>query len=160
MRTRFGQMLLTFVATVGIITGVVVVARTVAEAKDRGSAVGSWEVQAIGAPYPPHLFTFSADGNMFTTNPTNVQEDPAAPHGGTNDSVGMGTWRMSDGYVFGTFYQLNALADNHQPTDTLEVRFRIQIHGDTLTGDWFIAAFDARGTFTGTRLALKKWTPA
>src|SRR5262245_7554399 len=120
---------------------------------------GSWEVQAIGAPYQPHLFTFSSDGNMFTTNPTNVQENPSAPHGGTNDSVGMGTWHKEGQYIFGTFYQLNAFADNHQPTDTLEVRFRVKVNGDTFTGDWVIVAFDARGTFTATRLALKRWTP-
>lgn len=130
-----------------------------AQASSQNDIVGSWEVQAIGAPYQPHLFTFSADGNMFTTNPTNVQENPVAPHGGTNDSVGMGTWHKDGKYVFGTFYQLNAFADNHQPTDTLEVRFRVQVDGDTFTGDWVIVAFDARGTFTAERLQLKRWTP-
>ena len=96
---------------------------------------------------------------MFTTNPTNVQEDAAAPHGGTNDSVGMGTWRRDGAYVFGTFYQLNAFADDHSPADVLEVRFRIRVNGDTLSGDWQIVAFDARGTFTGARLAFRRWTP-
>ena len=120
-------------------------------------AVGAWQVAAIGAPYVPHLFTFNSDGTMLTTNPTNVQENPSAPHGGTNDSVGMGAWeRTSKDNIKGTFYQLNAFADNHQPTDSLEVRFRIQIlDSETLTGDWKIVAFDATGRFAGTRLRVK-----
>jgi hypothetical protein len=146
--------ILGLVISVGAIAGLVVM--TSAQAGSRNDIVGSWSVQAINAPYPPHLFTFSADGNMFTTNPTNVQEDPAKPHGGTNDSVGMGTWRKEGKFIFGTFYQLNAFADDHTATDTLEVRFRIQVNGDKFTGDWLIAAFDARGTFTADRLQLKK----
>jgi hypothetical protein len=151
-----------FIITIGILAVSFafggIIALTPAEAGGQNDIVGSWEVQAIGAPYQPHLFTFSKDGNMFTTNPTNVQENLSAPHGGTNDSVGMGTWRQDGKFVYGTFYQLNAFADNHQPTDTLEVRFRVQVNGDKFTGDWFIAAFDARGTFTADRLQFKRWT--
>jgi hypothetical protein len=118
-------------------------------------AVGAWHVDAIGAPYAPHLFTFAGDGTMFTTNPTNVQESPTAPHGGTNDSVGMGAWeRVNRNKIRGTFYQLNAFADNHQPTDDLEVRFRIEINDDLLSGVWKIVAFDATGTFLGRRLKV------
>jgi hypothetical protein len=92
--------------------------------------VGVWEVTAV-APYAPHLFTFHEDGTMTTTNPTNVQERPSAPHGGTNDSLGMGVWKVqkqgSHRYIIGTFKQLNAFADNHQPTDTLSVSFKVQL---------------------------------
>jgi hypothetical protein len=151
-----------YLATVAILaTGFLfggMVALTPAEAKEIKSqdvAVGAWEVQAVGAPYKPHLLTFEADGTMFTTNPTNVQEATS----NTNDSVGMGTWHRDGQYIYGTFYQLNAFADTHRPADSLEVRFRIRVSGDQLTGDWFIAAFDARGTFEeGHRLAFKKWT--
>src|SRR5258706_13835984 len=99
--------------------------------------VGVWEVDA-DAPYRPHLFTFHEDGTMTTTNPTNVQENAAAPHGGTNDSLGMGVWKVtkqdSQTFVVGTFEQLNACADNHQPTDKLSVSFKVQV---TDNGDGF-----------------------
>jgi hypothetical protein len=72
----------------------------------------------------------------------------------------MGAWRHDGRSIVGTFYELNAFADNHQPTDTLEVRFKITVSGDHLTGDWLIVAFDARGTFNGTRLVVKPWIPA
>jgi len=97
------------------------------------SIVGAWEVDAA-APYRPHLFTFHADGTMTSTNPTNVQESPDRPHGGTNDSLGMGSWRLEKQgearYVVGTFWELNALADSHQPTDTLKVSFKVQLTND------------------------------
>ncbi|HSW99173.1 MAG TPA: hypothetical protein VLF71_05025 [Candidatus Saccharimonadales bacterium] len=106
---------------------------------DASSIVGVWEVAAV-APYAPHLFTFHDDGTMASTNPTNVQESPAKPHGGTNDSLGMGVWkRVQSGkntYIVGTFEELNALADNHQPTDKLSVSFKVQLtnHGDGFDG--------------------------
>ena len=68
---------------------------------------------------------------MTTTNPTNVQENPASAHGGTNDSLGMGVWQVKKDhgqrYIVGTFEQLNALADNHQPTDKLSVSFKVKL---------------------------------
>jgi len=104
---------------------------------NNASVVGAWEITAV-APYAPHLFTFNDDGTMSTTNPTNVQENPAAPHGGTNDSLGMGVWKTvtqhGKTYVVGTFEQLNAFADNHQPTDKLSVSFKISVTGNTLDG--------------------------
>lgn len=106
---------------------------------DNADIVGAWEVTA-DAPYAPHQFTFHADGTMTTTNPTNVQESPTAPHGGTNDSLGMGSWRVQNDngikYIVGTFEQLNAFADNHQPTDTLSVSFKVTLdeNGSTFDG--------------------------
>ncbi len=97
------------------------------------SIVGAWEVTA-DAPYAPHLFTFHEDGTMTTTNPTNVQEKPSAAHGGTNDSLGMGAWKLQKDhgvtYVVGTFEQLNAFADNHQEADTLSVSFKVRLAND------------------------------
>src|ERR1044072_174544 len=85
--------------------------RTYAGNDHPSDIVGVWEVDA-DAPYRPHLFTFHEDGTMTTTNPTNVQENPASPHGGTNDSLGMGAWKVQKeqnvSYVVGTFEQLNA----------------------------------------------------
>jgi len=111
--------------------------------------VGVWEVDAA-APYRPHLFTFRDDGTMTTTNPTNVQENVAAPHGGTNDSLGMGVWKTekigNDRFVVGTFEELNAFADNHQPADTLSVSFKVKI---TDSGNGFDCPASAhQGTYT------------
>lgn len=125
------KLLLGFLAVVALTIGVVAVAnRSHAEPSHPRDIVGVWEVDA-DAPYRPHLFTFHADGNMTTTNPTNVQENPLAPHGGTNDSLGMGRWAVvhegNDRFIIGTFEQLNAFADNHQPTDKLSVSFKVQL---------------------------------
>ncbi len=104
--------------------------RATADNTEQKDIVGAWLVDA-DAPFRPHLFTFHADGTMTTTNPTNVQENPLAPHGGTNDSLGMGSWKLqkenNTDYFVGTFWQLNAFADNHQSTDTLKVSFKVQL---------------------------------
>ncbi len=96
--------------------------------KDPSDIVGVWEVTAV-APYAPHLFTFNADGTMLSTNPTNVQEN-----------LGMGIWQVQKvhgvRYIVGTFEELNALADTHQPTDKLVVSFKVQLtqHGNGFDG--------------------------
>lgn len=121
--------------------------------------VGAWEVTA-DAPYPPHLFTFHADGTMSTTNPTNVQENASDPRGGTNDSLGMGTWKAVNEngtkYVVGTFEQLNAYADNHQPTDKLSVSFKIKVKGNELDGpaQAKLGAFTVPSHLHGTKIAV------
>jgi hypothetical protein len=118
-----------------ILTAGWAVSSTVAAGNDHDSKsiVGAWEVTAE-APYAPHLFTFHEDGTMTTTNPTNVQEDPSDPHGGTNDSLGMGLWKVQKkhgvNYVVGTFEQLNAYVDNHEPAATLSVSFKVQLASD------------------------------
>ncbi|HEV7454460.1 MAG TPA: hypothetical protein VGO07_04330 [Candidatus Saccharimonadales bacterium] len=123
--------------------------------------VGTWDVQAIGAPYEPHLFTFNSDGTMNTTNPTNVQENPAKPHGGTNDSLGMGPWEplkgKSDTFI-GTFYELNANADDHTRTDRLQVTYKVTVHGDTFSGKALArqGSFSAPAQLEGTRLKIVK----
>lgn len=122
--------------------------------------VGAWYVDAIGAPYVPHQFTFHADGTLLTTNPTNVQENPNSPHGGTNDSVGMGAWRIVTErrrrYVIGTFKQLNAFAEGHAPTDTLSVSFRLVLHGDEFDGPAIAKLGDlsAPATLHGSRIVI------
>ena len=121
--------------------------------------VGVWEVDA-DAPYKQHLFTFHADGTMTTTNPTNVQENASDAHGGTNDSLGMGVWKTQKKngvrYVVGTFEQLNAFADDHQPTDTLSVSFKITVDGDTFDGPAKVklGALTDGSHITGKRLKI------
>jgi hypothetical protein len=126
--------------------------------------VGAWEVNAEGAQYEPHLFTFHADGTMLTTNPTNVQEDPSAPHGGTNDSVGMGVWDVvTEGgqkYVVGTFEQLNAFADDHTEAPKLSVTFKVTVNGDTFAGPaWAtVGSGEGEATLTGERIVIDEET--
>jgi hypothetical protein len=126
---------------------------------DKDSIVGAWEVDAA-APYRPHLLTFNEDGTMLTTNPTNVQENPANPHGGTNDSVGMGTWQLQKKqgktYVVGTFEQVNAFADNHQPTDKLSVSFKVVVDNSSFDGPAVAkVGADAQAShLTGTRIKI------
>lgn len=117
--------------------------------------VGSWRVDAVGAPYVPHLFQFDAGGTMLTTNPTNVQV-------GTTDSVGMGAWRTTDRArcrgIEGTFQQLNA-DDARRPAPTLTVDFCIgELVGNTFRGTWRIAP-DAYGTLVGQRITISAYAP-
>jgi hypothetical protein len=135
--------------------------RTNADGSDNPqNIVGAWEVDAEGAPYRPHLFVFHDDGTMLTTNPTNVQENPSAPHGGTNDSVGMGVWEvLNEGgqkYVVGTFEQLNAFADDHTPADKLSVTFKLSVDGDDFAGPAFATQgeFGGPATLTGERIVV------
>jgi hypothetical protein len=139
------------------------VLRGTANADHPADIVGAWEVTAV-APYAPHLFTFNSDGTMLTTNPTNVQESPARPHGGTNDSVGMGTWKVvkdhNSRYIEGTFEQLNAFADNHQPADKLSVSFKVQVSNNDDAFDGPAAATVGTETdpshLTGTRIHVDR----
>ncbi len=136
---------------------------TSAQAATGPDVVGAWTGKAVGAPYEPHLFTFHTDGTMSTTNPTNVQESASAPRGGTNDSVGMGAWYSSGGFVYGSFRQLNAYAADHAPAPDLFVTFRARVVGNRLTGDWHIPAFGetrSRGTLDFTRIEVTRWRPA
>jgi hypothetical protein len=128
---------------------------------DSKAIVGAWDVQAVGAPYQPHLFTFNDDGTMNTTNPTNVQEKAGSAHGGTNDSLGMGPWESVKGHndtFIGTFYQLNANADDHTPTDSLAVTYKIVVKGNTFSGKALAkqGTFSAPATLNGKRLTIDR----
>ena len=135
--------------------------RGTASADHPADVVGVWEVTAV-APYAPHLFTFNRDGTMLSTNPTNVQENSARSHGGSNDSVGMGVWQVRnvDGqkYIVGTFEELNANADDHTPTDKLSVSFKVQLSDDVTSFDGPASATVGSETdpshLTGTRVTV------
>jgi len=149
--------LLAAAATIGSVASQALVAK--ADNGGPNSVVGAWQVDAIGAPYVPHLFTYNADGTMNTTNPTNVQESASRPHGGTNDSLGMGPWEPVNGQpntFIGTFYELNANADDHTPTDTLSVTYKIVVDGDHFTGNALAkqGSFSGPATLNGTRLTI------
>ncbi len=125
--------------------------------------VGTWEVNAACAQYAPHLFEFAADQTMLSTNPTNVQQRATSPHGGTNDSVGMGTWRAAGANTYtGTFVELNADADDHKPAASLTVTFTIAVQANTFTGT--AQATQAGQThpaiLTGTRIGAVAAAPS
>ncbi len=155
------RVILSVLAVAVLVLGAVSFAnsRNVSANQNPKDIVGVWEVDA-DAPYRPHLFSFHADGTMTTTNPTNVQENPQQPHGGTNDSLGMGVWRVEhEGgkrYIVGTFEQLNAFADNHQPTDKLSVSFKVQVSGDDFSGpaSASVGAQTVPSHLTGTRVEI------
>jgi len=136
------------------------VQHAVAAGCDPKQVVGAWQVMADGAPYQPHLFIFHADGTMITTNPTGVQENASKPHGGSNDSLGMGTWKCIGGKtpsIVGTFMQLNANADDHAPTDSLSVTFSITASKDAFNGKAAVKVGDMKvpgATLTGKRISV------
>src|SRR5215813_6215693 len=77
-----------------------------AQAADNpNSPVGAWFVDAVGAPFQPHLVTFHSDGTMLIDNP-----EAGDPH--TSDSVGMGPWQaqLDDNgktVIVGKFEEIN-----------------------------------------------------
>ena len=94
--------------------------------------VGAYTMQVLsvpgipesGAPYSPHLMTFHEDGNVLMTNPDMVQVvwTPSGPDG-TEDSVGMGTWRKARGKVVFRVVQENANMPERTPAPRLLLDF-------------------------------------
>ena len=90
--------------------------------------VGVWFVNAVGAPFEPHLFTFHADGTMLSANP-----DAGDSH--TSDSDGMGPWaHKDDNTVTGAFEEINADRTTHKFVSRLRVEYKITLSDDTFTG--------------------------
>lgn len=123
---------------------------------DSYSIVGAWEGEAIGAKYADHLFEFNSDGTMLSTNPTDVQLDPTAANGGTNDSVGMGAWRDIGYNQFSyRFIERNANAADHTPAGDLVVTGVITVRGNSFRGT-AAATVDGQthqATLTGVRIS-------
>jgi len=108
------------------------------------SLVGVWFVNAVGAPFEPHLATFHSDGTMLIDNP-----EAGDPH--TSDSAGMGPWQKQhdgNGNTFvGKFEEINADRDTHKFVSTLIVTFTITVNGDTFTGPAEATYYNPDGTF-------------
>ena len=124
------------------------------------SVVGVWFVNAVGAPFQPHLATFHSDGTMLIDNP-----EAGDPH--TSDSAGMGPWQIdhhgNGNVIHGKFEEINADRTTHKFVSTLIVTFTITVHGDTFTGpakatyfnpDGTIQAGPFPATLNGTRITL------
>jgi hypothetical protein len=125
-----------------------------AQADSRSSIVGTWQVTVAGARYAPHLFQFSQDGAMLSTNPQRVQENPDGS--GVNDSIGMGQWRRVGRHFEGRFVELNAHQGTSTPAGTLTVTWSITIKADHLAGT-AVARVEGDpethpATFDGTRI--------
>jgi len=130
-------------------------------ARDPNSPVGVWFVNAVGAPFQPHLVTFHSDGTMLIDNP-----EAGDPH--TSDSVGMGPWQAQQDdngktVIVGKFEEINADRDTHQFVNTLIVTFTLTVTGDTFTGPAEATYFNPDGTkqmgpfpatLNGTRITL------
>lgn len=111
---------------------------------DSSSPVGVWFVNAVGAPFQPHLLTFHSDGTMLIDNP-----EAGDPH--TSDSAGMGPWRVKqDGNkgvtVVGKFEEINADRTTHAFVSTLVVTFQVTVKGDTFTGPAEATYYNPDGT--------------
>jgi hypothetical protein len=127
------------------------------------SPVGAWFVNAVGAPFQPHLVTFHADGTMLIDNP-----EAGDPH--TSDSVGMGPWQIQqngkdNATVIGKFEEINADRTTHEFVSTLIVTFTITVNEDTFTGPAEATYYNPDGTtqagpfpatLNGTRIQLSQ----
>jgi hypothetical protein len=133
---------------------------TKASAANSNSVVGVWFVNALGAPFQPHLITFHSDGTMLIDNPE--AGDP-----NTSDSAGMGPWQIDqngDGNVInGKFEEINADRTTNALVSTMIVTFTITVTGNTFTGPAQATYYNPDGTvqggpypatLNGTRLTL------
>src|SRR6266516_2919453 len=134
-----------------------------AGAANPNSPVGVWFVNAVGAPFQPHLATFHSDGTMLIDNP-----ESGDPH--TSDSAGMGPWQTQQDdkgntVIVGKFEEINADRTTNQFVSTLIVTFTITVTGNTFTGPAEATYFNPDGTtqagpfpatLNGTRIQLPK----
>ena len=133
---------------------------TARAAGDPNSPIGVWFVNAVGAPFQPHLATFHSDGTMLIDN-------PEAGDTRTSDSAGMGPWQLDpngNGNVFdGKFEEINASRTTNAFVSTLIVTFTITVNGSTFTGpaeatyynpDGTVQAGPFPATLNGTRIQL------
>jgi hypothetical protein len=154
---------LALIVTIGFITLLSnhtgeVSARAV-NATDSSSVVGVWFVNAVGAPFQPHIATFHPDGTMLIDNPESGDSH-------TSDSAGMGPWQIKGNNshtVVGKFEEINADRTTHAFVSTLIVTFQITVKGNTFTGpaeatyynpDGTVQAGPFPATLNGTRIQL------
>lgn len=124
------------------------------------AVTGVWFVNAVGAPFQPHVATFHADGSMEIDNP-----EAGDTH--TSDSMGMGPWTeayMTGGAtVVGKFVEVNADRTTGQYVSKLVVTYNLTVRGNTFTGpaeatyynpDGTLQAGPYPATLNGTRITL------
>lgn len=133
--------------------------KTVRADDNSSPVIGVWFVNAVGAPFQPHIATFHHDGSMIIDNP-----EAGDPH--TSDSAGMGPWQIVNGninQVSGKFEEINADRTTNAYVSYLIVTFTITISGNTFTGPANATYYNPDGTLqqgpypatlNGTRLTL------
>jgi hypothetical protein len=114
-----------------------------ADSQNPNTITGAWVVDAIGAPFQPHVATFHADNTMEIDNP-----EAGDPH--TSDSVGMGPWTVqhtaSGDLVKGEFVEINADRATNQFVSKLVVTFSLRVTGNTFTGPAQATYYNPDGT--------------
>jgi hypothetical protein len=89
--------------------------------------VGTWVVEAKGAPFSNHVFSFHDDGTM-------LQANPDAGDTNTSDSIGMGVWRPDGDHIKGKFVEMMASRDTGAYASRGEIAFDIKPEGDGFHG--------------------------
>lgn len=99
--------------------------------KNEEKIVGVWLIDAVGAPFQPHIATFHSDKTMEIHNP-----EAGDPH--TSDSLGMGLWKSlrteKNQIIEGKFIELNADRNTNKYVNKLVVSYKIIINGNTFRG--------------------------
>lgn len=118
--------------------------------------VGTWVVKAKDAPFPYHMFVFSADGTMQQANPDVGNPD-------ASDSDGKGIWVKDGDTVKGKFVEVSADRTTRKFVSRGEISYEITVKGDTFSGEAAGRFYDIdgkllRGPFPtpleGTRVTL------
>src|SRR5437588_4191641 len=116
---------------------------TARAAANPNSVVGVWFVNAVGAPFQPHLATFHSDGTMLIDN-------PEAGDSHTSDSAGMGPWQIDQNgngnVIDGKFEEINADRTSGAFVSTLIVTYTITVNGNTFTGPAQATYYNPDGT--------------
>lgn len=103
---------------------------------------GSWYVNAVGAPFQPHVMVFHDDNTLMIDNP-----EAGDPH--TSDSVGVGPWdKTGPDTIKGKFVEVNADRTTNLFASNLVVTFTLTLTGDTFTGPAEADYYDANWVHT------------
>lgn len=93
--------------------------------------VGVWLIDAVGAPFQPHIATFHSDKTMEINNP-----EAGDPH--TSASMGMGLWKAlrseKQQIIEGKFIELNADRNTNKYVNKLVVTYKITINANSFSG--------------------------
>ena len=116
-------------------------ARTTKDNAGKG-IVGAWFVKMPEAPFQYHMLIFHADGTV-------VQSNPDAGDAHTSDSSGMGAWSVDNGRVVGKFVEVTADRTTRNFVSRGEISFKIDVRGDTISGDGIARFYDVSGALNG-----------
>lgn len=126
-----------------------------ADVDNADKVYGTWYVNAVGAPFEPHVMAFHTDNTLLIDNP-----DAGDPH--TSDSLGVGPFQKTGANTIkGKFVEVNADRTTHLFANNLVVTFTLTIDGDSFTGPAEANYYDANwnhldgpfpATLNGTRI--------